>query len=316
MKTILHALEQHASNQPEKTAITGNSQLNWQQLHAATAAMTPALGGCRTIGLHMGNSPTWIVADLAAMTAGVTAVPLPTFFSATQLRHAIQDAQIDTIITDNPQQIAALAEIGGEMGIDIAGKSLTTLFLFGNNGALRNGNTAKLTYTSGTTGTPRGVRLGLRAIEQVANSLARAADARADDRALVVLPLSILLENIGSVYVPLIAGAEIIVPDALELGISGSSGVDAAQFAEALNRYRPTTMILPPNLLKLLVTLGQQQRLPDSFRFIAVGGAPTGTRLLEAAGELGLPVFQGFSVRLLAVIWSSRQQQEYLASFI
>jgi len=166
MKTILHALEQHASNQPEKTAITGNSQLNWQQLHAATAAMTPALGGCRTIGLHMGNSPAWIVADLAAMTAGVTAVPLPTFFSATQLRHAIQDAQIDTIITDNPQQIAALAEIGGEMGIDIAGKSLTTLFLFVNNGALRNGNTAKLTYTSGTTGTPRGVRLGLRVMSK------------------------------------------------------------------------------------------------------------------------------------------------------
>lgn len=296
MNTIIHALERHALSQPRKTAISGNSRLTWNQLRTATAAIAASLAGCRTIGLHLDNSPAWIVADLAAMAAGIMNVPLPAFFSATQLRHAIQDAQIDTIITDNPEQIAALVDIGAEAKVDIAGKSHTQLFLYRNNGGSRNGSTTKLTYTSGTTGTPRGIRLGLRAIENVTTSLAAAAGARADDRALVILPLSILLENIGSVYVPIIAGAEIIVPDASELGISGSSRVDAAQFSGALNRFRPTTMIVPPALLKQLVVLGQQQQLPDSFRFIAVGGAPTGTHLLAAAGDLGLPVFQGYGL--------------------
>ena len=296
MNTIIHALEQQASTHPEKTAISGNSRLTWQQLRTATAGLTTTLSGCRTMGLHLENSPAWIVADLAAMTAGIMNVPLPAFFSATQLRHAIQDAQIDTIITDSPQYIAALVEIGSEVEIDIAGKLYTQLFLYRNNGCSRNGHTTKLTYTSGTTGTPRGVRLGLRTIEHVTAALARAAGACADDRALVVLPLSILLENIGSVYVPIIAGAEIIVPDAAELGISGSSRVDTEQFAGALNRFRPTTMIVPPALLKQLVVLGQRQQLPDSFRFIAVGGAPTGTGLLNAANDLWLPVFQGYGL--------------------
>ncbi|HED12406.1 MAG TPA: long-chain acyl-CoA synthetase [Gammaproteobacteria bacterium] len=298
MNTIIQALEYHASTRPEKTAISGSDSgnLSWQQLYSEATVMIPALAGCRTIGLYMGNSPAWIVADLAAMAIGIMSVPLPTFFSTTQLRHAIQNAQIDTLITDDPQRIATLVEIGRELKINIAGKLYTQLFLYRNNGGSRNGATAKLTYTSGTTGTPRGVRLGLPAIEQVTASLADAAEARADDRTLVVLPLSILLENIGSVYVPIIAGAEIIVPDATELGISGSSRVDAKQFAKALNRFRPTTMIVPPHLLKLIVALGQQHKLPDSFRFIAVGGAPTGNTLLNAAQTLGLPVFQGYGL--------------------
>ncbi len=296
MKTILHALERHASRQAEKTAISGQGRLSWKQLYQATLAMTASLNWVRTVGVHMENSPAWIVTDLAAMATGVTHVPLPTFFSTAQLRHTIRDAQIDTIITDNPQRVAELAEIGGEIEIDIAGKACSQLFLYRQRGVPHNITSAKLTYTSGTTGTPRGVRLGLPAIQQVAGSLAEVSEACADDRALVVLPLSILLENIGSVYTPILAGAEIIVPGAEELGIHGSSRVDAARFARALNHYRPTTLIVPPNLLKLLVALGQQQQLPDSFRFIAVGGAPAGTRLLDAAAELGLPVFQGYGL--------------------
>ncbi len=296
MRTILHALERHASRQAEKTAISGQSQLSWLQLYEATLSMTASLNWCKTVGVYMQNSPAWIVTDLAAMATGITQVPLPTFFSTAQLRHAIRDAQIDTIITDNPQRIAGLAEIGSEIEIEIAGKAYSQLFLYRNSGTPQKSTSIKLTYTSGTTGTPRGVRLGLQAIQQVASSLAEVSEARADDRALVVLPLSILLENIGSVYAPILAGTEIIVPEATELGIHGSSRVDAAQFARALNRYRPTTMIIPPNLLKLLITLGQQQQLPDSFRFIAVGGAPAGTRLLDDAAELGLPVFQGYGL--------------------
>jgi long-subunit acyl-CoA synthetase (AMP-forming) len=153
-----------------------------------------------------------------------------------------------------------------------------------------------VTYTSGSTGAPRGVQLSLKAVETVAASLAEAAGADQADRALVLLPLSILLENIGSVYVPILAGAEIIVPDAGDLGLIGSSQVDAGTFAAALQRIRPTAMILPPQLLKLLVALAKQQALPDSFRFIAVGGAPVGIGLLDAARELELPVYQGYGL--------------------
>jgi long-chain acyl-CoA synthetase len=295
MSSIIQSLEQLRLSSPDKAAIRGSQQtLTWQQFHAAVMSLTPALDACETLGLCMNNSPAWIVADLGAINAGVTNVPLAVFFSDAQLQHVIADARIDTVITDQPQRFESLATVLSSRNIEIAGVTATILQLETDSAGRY--SAAKVTYTSGSTGTPRGVRLGLAAMETVANSLAAAAGAREQERALVLLPLSILLENIGSVYVPILAGAEIIVPDASELGIQGSSKVDVAAFVAAMNRIRPNTLIVPPNLLKLLVGLAQQQQLPDSFRFIAVGGAPVGTALLEAADKAGLPVYQGYGL--------------------
>ena len=297
MSNITRALEVNASRAPERTAVTGSRRsLTWRELHAEVAAVAAQLQGTRTLGLLMENSPAWIVTDLAAIHAGIVNIPLPGFFSDEQLRHAIQDAQIDTVITDNPARLKSLLPGSREVSLEIAGKPCVQMFFPVNGADKTHSNTVKVTYTSGTTGTPRGVQLSLKAIETVAASLAEAASAGRDDRALVLLPLSILLENIGSIYVPIIAGAEIIVPDPGDLGLSGSSQIDAGMFAAALQRIRPTAMILPPQLLKLLVALAKQHALPDSFRFIAVGGAPVGIALLDAARELELPVYQGYGL--------------------
>jgi long-chain acyl-CoA synthetase len=295
MSAILQSLDRLRLSSPDKTAISGSQQtLNWEQFHAAVMLLTPALAECKTLGLCMSNSPAWIVADISAINAGVTNIPLAVFFSDAQLQHVISDARIDTIITDQPQRFESLATILARRDIKIAGVSATILKIEA--AAAGSHAATKVTYTSGSTGTPRGVRLGLAAMEIVADSLATAAEAREHERALVLLPLSILLENIASVYVPILAGAEIVVPDASELGIEGSSKVDVPAFVAALNRIRPNTIIVPPNLLKLLVGLAQEQQLPDSFRFIAVGGAPVGTALLEAANKAGLPVYQGYGL--------------------
>jgi long-chain acyl-CoA synthetase len=297
MSNITRALDDNARRAPEKNAVTGSRKsLTWRELHDEVAAVAARLQDTRTLGLLMENSPAWIVTDLSAIHAGVVNIPLPGFFSDEQLRHAIRDGQIDTVITDNPARMKSLLPDSREVSLEIAGKPCVQMFFPVDGTDEKHSNTVKVTYTSGTTGTPRGVQLSLKAIETVTDSLAEAACADREDRALVLLPLSILLENIGSVYVPILAGAEIIVPDSGDLGLSGSSQIDAAIFAAALQSIRPTAMILPPQLLKLLVVLGKQHALPDSFRFIAVGGAPVGIALLDAARELGLPVYQGYGL--------------------
>ena len=297
MTNITRALEDNASRAPEGTAVTGSRvSLTWRELHDEVVALAAKLQDTRTLGLLMENSPAWIATDLTAIHAGVVNIPLPGFFSDEQLRHAIRDAQIDTVITDNPARLRSLLPGITEVSLEIAGQSCVQMVLPVDGTDIKHSDTVKVTYTSGTTGTPRGVQLSLRAIEVVAASLAEAARADRNDRALVLLPLSILLENIGSVYVPIIAGAEIIVPDPGDLGLSGSSEIDAGLFAAAVQNIRPTAMILPPQLLKLLVALARQDAVPDSFRFIAVGGAPVGIALLDAARELGLPVYQGYGL--------------------
>ena len=269
--------------------------LDWQQLASEVAALAEELSGVRSLGLLLENSPAWIVADLAALQAGCQQIPLPGFFTDQQLRHAVNDAAVDTIITDQPGHIAALFPAGRQSALRVGQASLWMRRLQTDVHTETPG-VAKITYTSGTTGAPRGVKLARDELDTVAGSLLVAAQADQADRAMVLLPLSVLLENIGSVYAPLLAGAEIMVPDTEETGLSGSSHIDAAKLAVALHKYRPSSLIVPPALLGMLVQIAQHQPLPDSLRFIAVGGAPLGSKLLQAAEQLGLPVYQGYGL--------------------
>ena len=316
MGNIICALQRNAGNTPAKAAVTGSRvSLTWSELQDEVLAVAAHLQGSRALGLLMENSPAWIVTDLSAIHAGIMNVPLPGFFSDEQIHHAVHDAQLDTVITDDPGRVRALFPAGREVSLLIAGKPCVQLFFSLEHAEKEHSHTIKVTYTSGTTGSPRGVRLSLQMLETVADSLTLAASAVYEDRALVLLPLSILLENIGSVYVPVLAGAEILVPDPADLGLTGSSRVDAELFAMAMQKLRPTAMILPPQLLKLLVGLAEQQLLPDSLRFIAVGGAPVGMALLDAARDAGLPVYQGYGLsEACSVVALNTTDNHYLGS--
>lgn len=297
MSDVIAALSRLASTTPQRCAVTGSrGTLSWRQLASEVDRLARVLGGVPTLGTLLANSPAWIAIDLAAVQADVTHVPLPSFFSDTQLGHALRDARIDTVITDEPERIAALATVTARDTLWIDGYACTRLRLAA--GAPRVGQAAiaKVSYTSGTTGTPRGVRLTRDAIETVAAALCRSAVAGSADRAMALLPLSILLENIGTVYAAILSGAQICVPDPVETGMGGSSRADAARLVAVLDRYRPTALIVPPALLKLLTVLARRQAVPDSLRFIAVGGAPVGSALLEAAAACDLPVYQGYGL--------------------
>jgi long-subunit acyl-CoA synthetase (AMP-forming) len=112
-----------------------------------------------------------------------------------------------------------------------------------------------------------------------------------------VLPLATLLENIAGVYAPWAAGAEVVVPGALETGLSGAARFDVAALLRCLDAYRPQSIILVPQLLAALVAaLERGAPRPTSLAFVAVGGARVSRALLERADRLGLPVYEGYGL--------------------
>jgi long-chain acyl-CoA synthetase len=305
MKALLSRIERIAARRSHAPALsderTSLSYGEFLRVVHETVARIPE----GRIGLLLGNGAPWAVCDLAVHLRRAVCVPLPPFFTDRQLAHVVADAGLDCILTDQPGRAAALTHRDPDMELDIAGRALAGFRVEHGGSPDLPAATGKITYTSGTTGTPKGVCLTTDSLLRVTESLCAAVGADNQDRTLSLLPLSTLLENIAGVYAPLWAGAHAHLPDLAVCGSLGSAGPDPARLVRTLGEVRPTSLVVVPALLKLLVeTAATGAPLSAGLRFIAVGGAPVAATLLQRARTLGMPVFQGYGLSEAASVVS------------
>jgi len=243
------------------------------------------------------NGIGWAVADLALHLRQLPSVPLPGYFTSQQVQHVLDDAGIDCLLTDDPDRMRDLLSGWHRNGVSPR-TGLTTFCrrLDPASRPLLPPGTVKVTYTSGSTAAPKGVCLGAADLEAIAASLAGATAMLGVERHLCLLPLATLLENVGGVYAPLLAGACSVLPSATVTGMS-YAGPDAARLLRCTSESRPESLILVPELLRLLVVGAERGwRVPPSLKFVAVGGAPVAVELLERAAAVGLPVYEGYGL--------------------
>ena len=223
-------------------------------------------------------------------------MPLPPAFTAAQRAHALADAGVDAILTDEraPSDWPSGYALVGDIAPAVA-RVCSSVRNTARRASLPDG-TSKITYTSGSTGAPRGVCLSALHLETVAQSLADATAPLALRKHLCLLPLATLLENVAGVLAPLLAGARCVVPPPALTGI-GSSGLDVPKLLATLAQQSPDSLILVPELLRLLVDAAERGWSPPaSLRFVAVGGAVVAPALLARAIDCGLPVHEGYGL--------------------
>ena len=167
MAEILNALRNGSRYRPGAVAMADDhSVLTGSELVTRVAGLAAVLRTLpQTIGLLGGNGTEWAVAQLAAWTAGKTVVPLPLFFSRLQLEHMMRDAGIGQVVATR-EAIDLAATLG--IGITPASAQSHDSFPEPLEGA------GVIVYTSGTTGRPKGVCLGLKQIDWQARALAKA----------------------------------------------------------------------------------------------------------------------------------------------
>ena len=294
---ILESL--HAPSSAHPAIVSNQTSINYEQLHQYVYDFADAIikldPNC--IAVYLDNCLQWVIADLAAHACEIPIVPLPTFFSQSQLIHLLEDVGADVLITHrqlNKQPVLSLFQKQpiqqDDNGFEIYQRSTSRDVTYPN-------GLAKITYTSGSTGTPKGVCLNAHAQLDVANSLNTVLQPLEIKKHLCVLPLSTLLENIAGVWAPLSIGATIALPSLVKLGFSGASNLDPQKFLTTIAEYAPESIILVPELLNVLVS-GYESGIPKppDLKFIAVGGAKIGHSLLERAQQLDLPVYEGYGL--------------------
>lgn len=303
MSRVLAAIAQRARLNDGAIALSDQTTaLTYGALETAIASAArdlflwaPLVRPGSPIAVRLPNGPAWVILDLALTRLGWASLPLPGFFTDAQRQHAMADAGASLLVELSDAANSDFA---------IAGVSLRVTPLTLPARKLPAGTT-KITYTSGSTGQPKGVCLSRQHMESVAVSLVEAIGADYAGLHLPLLPLSILLENVAGLYTTLLAGGRyhILPPD--QLGLADPFQPDLPKLAGAIAEQRANSLILVPELLRalMMVMTFTGVRLPD-LKLVAVGGAKVAPSLLVRADELGLPVYEGYGLSECASVVS------------
>ncbi|WJV62622.1 AMP-binding protein [Pectobacteriaceae bacterium CE70] len=287
--TLFAAIKHWATTSPERIALNnGEQQLTYRQLNEKINNLAQLLTqqGITRLALQLDNSIEWALVDLACLKAGIIIIPMPLFFSQEQQTWLLENSGADALIG---------AERSGWEATPI-GRLPLYRYQPQQVPAVPAG-TAKITYTSGTTGQPKGVCLSLRGMERTSQSLAERIDHLPLHRHLTLLPFATLLENITGLYVPLLLGAESVILPLHQVGFTGSSQFSIDVLAQVLSQWRPHSLVLVPELLRLLTSLaGKNRECVSSLCFVAVGGGKVAPDLLLLARQEGIPVYEGYGL--------------------
>lgn len=275
---LYHAIQNH---NPEIIALRDERHaISYGDLSREIENRIDALDGVSVLAIALDNGVDWALWDLAALKAGIPCVPVPPFFSPGQVSHLLHSAGVSHLLSPE--------------GLHVTGMGRDGIFPEG---------TAKVTFTSGTTGTPKGVCLPKEAMEQVAGNIVQALGDELVGTHACVLPLAVLLENVAGVYAGLMAGCTV------HLTSLQSFGQAYEYLWDILKNSTANSVILTPEILRSLIAqVSEKGALPD-LKFIAVGGSKVDPALITQARSMGLPVYEGYGLSECASVVSLNTPQ-------
>ena len=266
--------------------------LSFRQLEQSMERWRAALGGVRargltTIGLVIGDPVAFADAFLGAVSAGFWVAPLDPSMPSNGsggLAVALSRSGVDLVLADHP----------APAGIDTEWIELDRLDHLEDGRATRPGATAPqragaggvVLSSSGTTGTPKVVRLSQVQLLHTARSVVAHLQLESEDRGFNPLPLFHINAEVVGLLSALVAGSSLVLDDRFH-----RSG-----FWDLMTSRSITWINAVPAIISRLGTLAPEESVPPAVRLIRSASAPlpvavadrfeasTGIRVIETYG--------------------------------
>ena len=292
MESLLKRIAEIGAQYPTRIALVETQRtISYAALpqHLRDISAELAALGIRRLAIYGDNSIDWALIDLAAMSSNIIVVPIPLFFSNAQIQHLCEASKVDAIFADRPfptsmdTKISAKTLNGYFMKLPVSLESPTAPPF------------QKITFTSGSTGDPKGACLSTDTLLTITSSLASALTSSELGSHLCLLPFSTLLENVAGIYLPLWMGRTVCIDSPTKLGLLSNHQFDTQIFCNQVQASGAESVILLPQMLKDIIERGDAMRL-KALKFIAVGGGKVAPELLHRAHHAGLQVYEGYGL--------------------
>jgi long-chain acyl-CoA synthetase len=340
-RDLLELFESSCEQWKRRTALRMEGErkdrLTYGELRSMAGAVAGWLAGAGVargdrVLLASENRPEWAVAYFGILRVGAAAVPVDPQLSASELVNLWRTAgaRIAIVSDDTAQRHPELAPLAAAAVPDARVAPFAEVLRGGPPPPpprVSGDDLASLIFTSGTTGTPKGVMLSHRNFASLVGKLSGIFELGPGDGLLSVLPLHHTFEFTAGLLVPLARGAEIEYLDELT----------ADRISEALGAGRVTAMIGVPALWSLLhrritqelaakpgivegafkalmkgnaalrdsalaVNLGKllfwpvHRKFGGRLRLLVSGGSALDPEVQEAFRELGFDLYEGYGL--------------------
>jgi long-chain acyl-CoA synthetase len=300
MSATLDAIVTRAAERlPDKDCLVvpDGASLTYAELDRAVSAFAALL---RERGASPGdrlllancNTPEFFIALFGAIRAGMIAMPID-LLSPRELKGVIEHGAPRAVVVDERS-----APVFGPLGLPrVALRPIGDLPLAETWAPARAGSSpgpevAVISYTSGTTGTPKGVMHGHAGIQQKVASIKEWFGLDENDRALCFLPTHFGHGLIACCLSALNYGGTIVLTRPFDVEL-------LPRLFGLVERYRITTFSLVPTMARLLLRHAERNPPPQtpSLRFVTCASAPLHAEETEAfEARFGVPLLNCYGI--------------------
>ncbi|SQD79789.1 AMP-binding protein [Moritella yayanosii] len=245
----------------------------------------------------------YMIFDLFLLKVGAVNMTVPLEFSDTQIAHFFENA--DYCIVDNDNVYTRLQKINQSVVfLDNNGKQINPGQPLRNNGN-RDPSWRKIVHTSGTTSNPKGAIVNEQALANMLDKLTDGICAENSLNYFSFQPMSLLIEQILALYLPLVSGGKVIFkPD--HVPAFGLTYTDSDTYLELIRHADANFYFLPPRLIEDLSVqaLHLQEKgidpkayfFPQNDTYVLTGGGTVNQEATEFLDEMGICVYEGYGV--------------------
>jgi long-subunit acyl-CoA synthetase (AMP-forming) len=301
---ISAALEEHLRTAADRVVIRemGGRVYTLSELRSDVERISTGLksvfGQCegRVFGIAMRSSYSWVATMLAIARVRGVLLPVPIEFSDDQIGSLLHKA---TAIFVSTPVIAKRIEaiLPGKLCLNPADSGM-----WSREGALRaeriEAGICAIIHTSGTTSKPKGVKIRDAAVGiLVRNVMARLPQEPL--HYLSIVPMSLLIEQVLGVFIPLLSGGSLTVMP-VEISEYGARSGNARDYLQLIALANPNFLYLPPKILEEADAL-LDSHPPDALfgsrrPHIITGGARIPLSVLESLERHGVQVYEAYGL--------------------